>query len=1582
MAGYSFDQLVDIEQVRQLLESHHRLSGMAYGLFDPEENNLVAVGWQDICVRFHRAHAVTAARCRESDAFIKAHLHDSTGELLEYRCRNGMIDIAIPILIEGEHLATFFTGQFFYEDDPPERDFFVAQAGALGFDAEDYLQALDRVPLFSRDHIRGHVLFLHHTVQLLAETGLKNLQLVREMEERRQAELALRGSEKKYRRIVDTTSEGIWMLGPDTLGSFVNLRMGEMLGYPPEAFPGRPVTDFMFEEDAPDHLQKMENRRRGLSEHYERRFRRKDGKAIWTLAIANPILEDDGRFEGSFAMFTDITERKLAEEALQRLNRELHAISSCNQTLMRAEDEQTLLKEICRIICEEAGYRLAWVGYAEKDEAKTIRPVAWAGDDAGYIAQARLTWSDTERGRGPAGTSIRTGEVICLQDFTRSPEFTPWLADALERGYRSGVFLPLKDENARVFGVLLIYSADVNTITSEEVRLLEELTGDLAFGIAALRTRSERKRAEVALRSSEEKYRTLIQKIRAGVVVHGADTQVLTSNSMAQELLGLTEAQMLGKKAVDPDWQFIRENGTPAPPNEYPVNRVLSSREALTNLILGVHRPHNENDIWLLVNADPVIDPDGQITQVIVTFVDITKRILAEETVRVERGLFVGGPSVVFKWKAEEGWPVEYVSPNVVEQFGYTPEDLTSGKARPFGLLVHPDDLARVGEEVVRYGEQGAASFEQVYRIAHADGSYRWVDDFTTILRGRDGAITHYLGYLLDITGIKSAEESLRHLNRELRAISNCNQTLMRAVDEQTLLNDICHIVCDEAGYRMAWVGYAEHDEAKAIRPVAWAGAEDGYLAQAHLTWADTERGCGPAGTAIRTAVAACVQDFAKDPRGSPWRDNALLRGYRSCVSLPLMGEDAKPFGVLTIYSTAPNAFTRDELRLLDELAGDLAFGIVALRTRAERRWMEESLAKREREFRALAENSPDVIVRYDRECRRVYVNPAYERANHLSSREVLGTRPVELSTELAPMAAPFTQRLKEVLSTGVATQIDLQWTKDGQENCWFVRAIPELDTNGGVASVLTIWTDITSRKRLENALRESEQKFRSLAENSPENIFRYDQQCRAIYANHQIKTILAGSDESFLGKTPLERSPNGHFEGGVGEVENFQATLQRVISTGDMADVEMHVPDASGALRTHSVRFTAERDQEGHIVGALAFGRDITEKNRLEEQLRQSQKMEAVGQLAGGVAHDFNNILTAIIGFSNLAKMKMKPDDPQQPLIDHILASSDRAAHLTHSLLAFSRKQVLLPKPVELNGLVQGVEKLLARLIGEDIELSVKLAGQGLIVMADAGQIEQVLMNLATNARDAMPRGGTLAITTEAVTLGKDFVGAHGYGRAGKYVLITVSDTGTGMDEVTRGKIFEPFFTTKEQGKGTGLGLSIVYGIVKQHDGFINVYSEPGKGTAFRIYLPVIDKAAAEEHQDAAPPPSGGAETILLAEDDQDVRALTSAILRDHGYHVIEAVDGVDAVEKHRAHAKEVDLVILDVIMPRMSGRDAYDAMKTESQGLRALFLSGYTADFLNSKGFFEEGSLFLAKPMSPVELLTKVRGILDGGL
>lgn len=424
---------------------------------------------------------------------------------------------------------------------------------------------------------------------------------------------------------------------------------------------------------------------------------------------------------------------------------------------------------------------------------------------------------------------------------------------------------------------------------------------------------------------------------------------------------------------------------------------------------------------------------------------------------------------------------------------------------------------------------------------------------------------------------------------------------------------------------------------------------------------------------------------------------------------------------------------------------------------------------------------------------------------------------------------------------------------------------------------------------------------------------------------------------------------------------------------------IEHRIIHKDGSIRWVKNTMVPHYDKKGILVAYDGLITDITERKKLEGQLRQSQKMEAIGQIAGGIAHDFNNILTAIIGYASLLQMKMRKDDPLRRNTEQVIISAERAANLTQSLLAFSRKQISNPVPANLNKIINRAESLLLRVIGEDIELKTMLSDEDLTVMADHVQIEQVLMNLATNARDAMPEGGLLTIETGTMEIDEEYVKVQGYGKPGRYALISVTDSGIGMDEKIKARIFEPFFTTKEIGKGTGLGLSIVYGIVKQHNGYINCYSEQGKGTTFRVCLPIIKGEVEEIKQAEISAQIGGTETVLVAEDEEEVRELTKVVLERFGYRVIEAVNGDDAVKKFMENKEKVQLLLLDVKMPKMGGKEAYDRIRKIKPDIKTLFASGYPADYVYKKDMLGAGVDFVSKPISPTELLKKIREMLD---
>ncbi len=412
------------------------------------------------------------------------------------------------------------------------------------------------------------------------------------------------------------------------------------------------------------------------------------------------------------------------------------------------------------------------------------------------------------------------------------------------------------------------------------------------------------------------------------------------------------------------------------------------------------------------------------------------------------------------------------------------------------------------------------------------------------------------------------------------------------------------------------------------------------------------------------------------------------------------------------------------------------------------------------------------------------------------------------------------------------------------------------------------------------------------------------------------------------------------------------------------------------------SLTITVIHSETSEISGFLGIATNITEQKNLETKLLQSQKMESIGQLAGGLAHDFNNVLTIITGFASLLQMKLnlKREQPEANMLGNIMAASQRAASLTSSLLAFSRKQVMVKHFYDLNSIISNVGKLLSKLIGEDIHLDISHTEDPLPVLVDSGQIEQIMLNMATNARDAMPLGGTLVIKTSLQTIDEHFVQRHGYCEPGQYAIITISDSGRGMSAETRKKIFEPFFTTKEIGKGTGLGLSMVYGILQQHNGYINVYSEIGIGTTFQIYLPIVeDDVELVDDKLENRIITGGNETILVAEDEPTVRMLMETILKESGYTVILAENGQDAIDKFKYHKDHIKLVILDMIMPVKSGKIALEEIQRLQPETKALFCSGYAPDIIQRQGTLNGDFDFLMKPIKPTDLLLKIRELLD---
>ena len=514
---------------------------------------------------------------------------------------------------------------------------------------------------------------------------------------------------------------------------------------------------------------------------------------------------------------------------------------------------------------------------------------------------------------------------------------------------------------------------------------------------------------------------------------------------------------------------------------------------------------------------------------------------------------------------------------------------------------------------------------------------------------------------------------------------------------------------------------------------------------------------------------------------------------------------------------------------------------------------------------------------------------------------------------------------------------------------------------------------EIAERKQMEAALAESNNHLDKIINAIADPIFVKDIQHRYVLLNDAYCNFVRRNRLELLGKSSHSFFPKS-------EADAFWAKDEQVLTTGVENRSEEKITDARGVTHTIVAKKTLYTSDKGErfVVGIIS---DITERKNLEEQLLHAVKMEAIGRLAGGIAHDFNNLMTSVIGYSDLLLRRIGEDDPLRKGIEQINKAGERAASLTNRLLAFSRKQVLQPKVLDLNVVIADTEKMLRRVIGEDIIVVSDLSPGLALVMADPGQIEQVVMNLVVNARDAMPMGGRLTIETQNVYLCESYSQQHVDLQPGHYVMLAVSDTGIGMEEETRSRIFEPFFTTKEKGKGTGLGLATVYGIVKQSGGHIWVYSEPGRGTAFKIYLPRADEDSVTPRLEPVrcEVVRGKSETILLVEDDDSVRDLASDFLRISGYKVLAARHGDEALKIFKENGHSIRMLVTDVVMPGMSGRELAVILQSLSLELQVLFISGYTENAIVHHGVLDAGINFLQKPFTPEALARKVRQVLD---
>jgi PAS domain S-box-containing protein len=1037
---------------------------------------------------------------------------------------------------------------------------------------------------------------------------------------------------------------------------------------------------------------------------------------------------------------------------------------------------------------------------------------------------------------------------------------------------------------------------------------------ELIKKISALEKRiQELERSETEHKRAEEEMRLSRQQLQL-LINAGPDFFFLKDLDLRYQLVNSANAGFFGRHEAD----ILGRTDTELMPEWAAVacqesDRLAVREKRMVVTIEPVGDKFYETHKFPVIVADEIVGVAGIIR-------DITDRKRAEEALREseERYRLIAENASDVIWAASINMDFTYVSPSVERLHGWTAEEIM---ALPLDKWMPPDSLetvARVISEAIAREERGEArpSPGPMVEIEtyRKDGTTIWTEVAGRLVHDDQGRPKGIVGVTREITQRRHAEQALRESEGRLNKVVNAVRDAIIMIDREGNIS-----LWNEAA--TAIFGYSS-DEMHG-RNLHELLVPSRFTAMYEQGFSIFKRsGDGPVIGRVMEVTAR-----QKDGKEIPVEVSAAP---------VLVGGEWHAVGVvrdITERKQAEQALRRSD-GTLKSVFSAVPVGIAITNGGRAPEWMNEAMIS---------------IMGY--------------RTEELAKT---GSRLFYASDE--EYARVGTAILHGIQRTGIGIT-DTKWVhKNGEIRAVHLRgaARDPKDVEGGLVFTAV---DITTQKQAEEDLHESEAKYRMVVENSlvgfsiiQDNVVRFanERWCETFgYGYEEVLDRLSPldvvhPDDRELVKEYIEKPVTG-------EVNSMEYEFRGIRKDGRAITVKVF-----GGKMVYRGRWAATST----II-------DITRERTLESQLFQSQKIESIGMLAGGVAHDFNNILTTMTGYATLLAMKISKEDPLQRYVGHILSASRKAADLTRSLLAFSRQQPLSLRPVDLNDILKETAQLLRRLLTEDILLKTLLCSEDLIVMADSTQIDQILFNLTTNARDAMPGGGSLSLETKLVELDSGSLRVYGINKPGKYALLKVSDTGVGMDEKTRERIFEPFFTTKEVGKGTGLGLSTVYGIVAQHKGFITVSSEPGVGTAFYLHLPVTGEVPRAE-KPVAEEIERGRETILLAEDGEDVRRLIKEILVKYGYTVIEAADGEEAVRIFVKNSEKIDLLILDSIMPGKNGRAVYDEISRMNPRIRVLFMSGYTRDIVLDKGIEDKTFDFISKPVTPVELLKKVRHVL----
>ena len=1111
--------------------------------------------------------------------------------------------------------------------------------------------------------------------------------------------------------------------------------------------------------------------------------------------------------------------------------------------------------------------------------------------------------------------------------------------------------------------------------------ILPDASGNPLKIIASGMDITEEKQAEEALQKSRQSYCNLLESTTDWVWAIDLEGVHTFSNEAVKKLLDYEVNEVVGESVfpmMHPDDQEAMQAM---------VEESVEQKKGWRNV--GIRWLHKDGSVHLFEStSQPLYDAEGDLVGFTGIDRDITERKQSEETLRKseERFRHVADNAQEWIWEVDCQGLYTYSSPVVEKILGYKPEEIVGQKH--FYDFFYPDDREELKKVALQAFAEKQTFSEFINRNLHKNGEVVWLSTSGTPILDENGNLLGYRGADTDITERKRLEEQVRHrliaLTQPEVDLGDLSLTDIVGVDVLQRLQDafadafnMPSIIYGPDGVAItkpsrftSFCTLVRSTEEGATRCEAFDSELMHDLRENHAP--QIRRSC-----ALSNIVTGTVPIITQGQHLANWGigqmvnrelDLEEVRQYAREIGLD---EKELVAAARTLIPVDDETFERAVafLSILSEQVSLLALqNLQQGRDIAARKRAEEALYSERRLF----VSGPTIIFRWvAAEGWPVeYVSPNVESVFGLTAEDFMSGKVLFASVvhpdDLQRVAKEVDQYTRN--KTDSFEQEYRIVRPDGEIRWLFDITVITRDEEGAASHYEGYVLDVTDRRQADV----ERERLMSAIEQAAETVMITDAEGTIQYVNPAFERITGYTRNEAIGQNPRILQSGKH--------DNvFYRQMWETLERGETWTGRFINRKKDETLYTEEATISPVRDSSGETVNYVAVKRDITEEIRIDDQLRQAQRMEAVGQLAGGVAHDFNNLLQAISGYTELALSDLDSSHPAHSSIEEVARAGNRARTLVCQLLSFSRRQIINPVDIDLNEVIGNLMNMIRRVIAEDIELDF-IPGHGLgIVHADRGQMEQVLMNLCVNSRDSMPDGGTITIETGNVLINGEYIKTHPWGRAGRYVLFSVTDTGCGMDEKTLSSAFDPFFTTKEVGKGTGLGLSTVYGIVKQHDGQIQAYSEVGKGTMFKIYLPAVERSAAEVSSSVRGPTVGGTETILVAEDDETVRKLSIQTLERAGYTVLDAADGEEAMRLFKAHADEIALVVLDVVMPGLSGRQVHDRIKKSHPGIRVLFSSGYSHNAIHTRFVLDEGLQLIQKPYSPDTLVRRVREVLD---